>query len=63
VLEDLPTVALTDGDGDGMYRGTYDGFDEEGTYRVLVYAVDGEGLVGRPRDAGVHRLYLPLVLK
>jgi hypothetical protein len=63
VLEDLPTVTLTDGNGDGVYVALYDGFDEAGTYRVVVYAVDEEGLVGRPRDAEVHRLYLPLVLR
>ena len=63
VLESLETETLSDKDGDGVYRGVHDGFDEAGAYRVVVYAVDGGGLVGRPKGAEVHRLYLPLVLR
>jgi hypothetical protein len=63
VLESLTTVPLSDTNGDGVYSAVYDGFDETGAYRVVVYAVDGEGLVGRPKGAEVHRLYLPLVVR
>jgi hypothetical protein len=63
VLESLTTVPLSDGDGDGVYSALYDGFDETGAYRVVVHAVDGEGLMGRPKGAEVHRLYLPLVVR
>jgi hypothetical protein len=63
VVEDLPRVALLDVNGDGVYSAAYDGFGEGGAYRVVVYAVDGEGLVGRPRGVEVHRVYLPMVVK
>jgi ligand-binding sensor domain-containing protein len=62
VQEGLPEVPLSDGDGDGVYSAVYSGFDEAGAYRVVVYAVDGEGLVGRPKGVEVHQLYLPLVV-
>ena len=63
VQEGLPEVPLLDPDGDGVYRTVYSGFGEAGVYRVVVYAVDGEGLVGRPKGIEVHRLYLPLVTR
>jgi hypothetical protein len=34
-------------DLDGVYSGVYEGFDELGEYRLVVYAVDGEGLEGK----------------
>jgi hypothetical protein len=63
--EDLPTVTLLDLDRDGVYSGVYEGFDEVGEYRVVVYAVDGEGLEGRPKEVEVTTgwpIYLPLIL-
>jgi ligand-binding sensor domain-containing protein len=63
VLESLTTVPLSDTNGDGVYSAVYDGFAETGAYRVVVYAVDGEGLMGRPKGAEVHHLYLPLVVR
>jgi hypothetical protein len=64
--EDLPTVALLDLDRDGVYSGVYEGFDELGEYRVVVYAVDGEGLEGRPKQVEVTtgwQVYLPVVMR
>jgi len=57
---------LLDTNGDDVYSAEYLSFDEIGAYRVVVYAVDQEGLEGRPRDLQVRTgwpLYLPLVLK
>jgi hypothetical protein len=64
--EDLPTVMLLDLDRDGVYSGVYEGFNEVGEYRLVVYAVDGEGLEGRPKQVEVTtgwQVYLPMVLK
>lgn len=65
--EKLPTVTLRDTDGDGIYRATYEGFDEPGTYRIVLYAVDEEGIEARPRaiemQLGGYQLYLPLVMR
>ena len=64
--EDLSTATLLDLDGDDVYSATYEGFDEIGKYRIVVYAVDGEGLEGRPKEMEVivgWRVYLPLVLR
>ncbi len=66
VQEDLPTVMLLDTNGDGVYTAVYEGFDEVGEYRIVVYAVDGDGLGARPREIKVRvgrRVYLPLVLR
>ena len=46
VQEDLRTVMLLDNDGDGVYT-ALERFDEAGAYRVVVYAVDGDGLHAR----------------
>jgi hypothetical protein len=65
--ESLPTVALRDTDGNGIYRATYEGFDEVGTYRIVVMAVDGEGIEGRPfaieMQLGGYQLYLPAITR
>jgi hypothetical protein len=63
VQETVPTVTLSHV-GDGIYSCEYGGFTEAGPYRVVVYAVDEEGLMGRPRAVGAqHRIYLPLILR
>jgi len=66
VQEDLPTVMLLDTNGDRVYSAMYESFDEVGEYRIVVYAVDGDGLGARPREIKVRvgwKVYLPLVLK
>jgi len=66
VQETLPSVTLLDQDGDHVYTGLYERFDEIGEYRVVIYAVDGESLKGRPRVIRVStgsKVYLPLVLR
>jgi len=66
VQETLPTVTLLDQNRDDVYTGLYEGFDEVGEYRIVVYAVDGEGFEGRPREVEVRTgwlVYLPVVLK
>jgi hypothetical protein len=63
--EDLPTIVLLDRGGD-WYGATYTGFDEKGTYRVVVYAEDDDGLEARPLAIEVTTgwpIYLPLVLR
>jgi hypothetical protein len=64
--EDLPTVTLLDQNGDDVYSGVYEGFDERGMYRVVVYAVDGQELMARPQEIELRTswaLYLPMVLR
>ena len=62
VQDDLPTVTLAHQSGD-LYTADYD-FAEAGPYRVVVYAVDDEGIIGRPQSLGEqHRGYLPLILR
>lgn len=64
--ENLPTVTLLDTDGDGVYSAPYEGFNESGQYRIVVYAVDEDGLVGRPKELIVQtagQLYLPMVIR
>ncbi len=67
VLEEtLPTIRLEDPDNDGIYNGLFTGFDQTGAYRIVVYAVDEDGLQSRPRATVVQTgsaLYLPLLLR
>ena len=66
VGDSVPQVDMEDADGDGTYTATYTGFVEQGSYRVVVYAVDSTGLSARPNEAGqgdANKVYLPLVLK
>jgi len=65
-IEDLPTVTLLDSDNDNVYRALYPGFDEIGTYRIVIHAVDKEGFASRTKEVQVQNgwaVYLPLVLK
>ncbi len=64
--ENLPKVYLEDTNGDGIYGGVYEGFDEIGEYRLVVYAADNDDLKARPKEARVRtgwQIYLPLILK
>ena len=52
--------------GNGEYGATYAGFDEKGTYRVVVYAEDHQGLQAQPVALKVRtggQIYLPFVRK
>ena len=49
--ENVPKVVLTDPDEDGLYTTTTTEFVEQGAYRVVVYAMDDEGLNARPKEA------------
>jgi len=62
----LPEVALSDSDEDGEYVGVYEGFVEEGVYRLVVYAEDGEGNLAQPEVLEVRTwwpVYLPLLIR
>jgi hypothetical protein len=67
VQEALPTVTLFDLDGDGIYSALYESFNETGSYRIVIYALDGEGIAGKPlaieTQVGGHQLYLPSVMR
>ena len=68
VQENLQTTLLLD-QGNNMYGATYSGFDQKGTYRVVVYAEDQDGQPARPMTIEVevnspsHQFYLPLMMK
>ena len=67
-IVDVPVVNLSDPDGDGVYVGVFS-FIEDGAYRLVAHAQDGEsnlalpvtGLVG-PGSDGLQ-LHLPLILR
>jgi hypothetical protein len=66
--EVLSTVTLLDLDHDNIYSARYEGFDEVGEYRLVIYATDNEDLDARPRAVelvtGVSwEVYLPLVVR
>jgi PKD repeat protein len=63
--EDLPTVVLQD-KGEDWFSTTYTGFDEQGTYRVVIHAEDDELVEARPLAIEVRTgwsIYLPLVMR
>jgi hypothetical protein len=62
----LPTLDLSDTDGDGEFVGLYEGFTETGTYHAVVYAEDAEGNLSQPVAVEVENggiVYLPLILR
>jgi hypothetical protein len=63
----LPMLDLSDTDGDGEFVGLYEGFNETGMYRVVVYAEDAEGNLSQPVameiPKGVWPTMLPSVTK
>ena len=60
----VPTVTLTDPDGDGVYVGPY-ALSEPGQYRLVAHAEDTEGNLGLPRAtlAGKARVFVPLLAR
>jgi PKD repeat protein len=65
----LPPLPMLATNTDDLYGTFYPAFSETGIYRVVIHAVDEEGLVARPQVVEVqsgqpqHWVYLPLVLK
>jgi len=62
----LPIFGLTK-NGSGLYEGVYEGFDEPGTYRVVIYATNESNLQSKPKvitvTIGGTNTYLPLIQK
>lgn len=60
----VPFVTLTPL-GNDRYSVTYDGFTEDGDYRIVIQARDNDGVNALPAIAttGAHRVYLPLTLR
>ena len=64
--ENLPKVYLEDTNGDGIYSGVYEGFNEIGEYRLVVYAADNADLKARPKEVLVRMgwtVCLPVVMR
>ena len=64
----LPPLHMISTNVSDMYGTFYPAFSESGIYRVVVYAVDEEGLAAEPQVVEIHtdlpfKVYLPLVLK
>jgi len=47
-VTEITEIDLADDDNDGSYDITYDGFVEDGIYRIVVYAMDSQGLYSQP---------------
>jgi len=64
--EALTRFKLEDKDGDHIYSVKYSP-SKNGVYRVVVYARDEQGALGRPRamqfGASLSAVYLPLIVK
>jgi hypothetical protein len=62
----VPSIVLNRQTGT-LYQGVYDSLDEAGTYRVVLHAIDNEGLRAQPVELQITvrqqrtTLYLPLV--
>ncbi|MDM8522752.1 hypothetical protein QUF80_05205 [Desulfococcaceae bacterium HSG8] len=54
-VTDLPEAELEDSDGDGVYEGTYDGFDKKGKYEIKICAVSKKGIYSLFRDTVVTK--------
>jgi len=64
VSGDTDATILLQPQGDDIYTATYPGFNEVGTYRVVIHATDNDDLVAQPKVLVVnvgYRLYLPTI--
>jgi Big-like domain-containing protein/chitobiase/beta-hexosaminidase-like protein/peptidase C13-like protein len=52
-ITDLPSLEMTDPESDGKYEGTYTEFTLHGTYRLMVYAKDSQGVISLPQQTTV----------
>jgi hypothetical protein len=52
-ITDLTIVEMTDPDHDGRYEATYNGFTLHGVYRVMICAMDKQGIMSQPRRFNV----------
>ncbi len=52
-VSDVPEIDLAYDTGEGRYQGLYDGFSQEGTYKVVYYARDSWNSVSSPRQSYV----------
>lgn len=60
----VPLIALQeDPDQEGRFSATYNGFGEQGAYRVVIYAEDTQGNQALPKVIGRTGLYLPALLR
>jgi len=60
------TRAKLDPRGNGTYSGLYTGFTLAGTYRVVIYAEDDDGLTAQPVELTVTsagQIFLPIVIR
>ncbi|MEM7134134.1 MAG: C13 family peptidase, partial [Chloroflexota bacterium] len=63
LVEGPPPITLVER-GNNQYAGTYSEFNEFGTYRIVVYAVDEDGLRSRPKVVQLSRgtkISLPVI--
>ena len=62
----LPAPIRLRESADGMYRATYENFNEVGTYHLIVYAEDLSGLRAKPKNLLVENgsiVYLPMLAR
>jgi hypothetical protein len=52
---DTPELELVYSEGSGRYEGTYAGFTTYGTYKIAVYAMDGEGVISQPAVSNINQ--------
>jgi hypothetical protein len=52
---DMPTVELTDSDGDNTWEGVYEQFDAIGTYDIIIYAMNTNGFYSSPSETFPNR--------
>jgi hypothetical protein len=65
VWEQVVSVNLSP-EGAGWYRTNYPGFNELGSYRIVFYAEDNEGLQARPLEVNAwsgRQVFLPMLLR
>jgi len=67
IIPELPPVILQ-AQGNDLYSIVTDQFEQPGTYRVLIYGEDEDGLTSRPYEVSVevspeYDLYLPTVIR
>jgi len=57
-ITELPTCALIDENGDGIYRGVYNNFNSNGVYAINIYAMNEKGVYSLPKRVTITKTNL-----
>ncbi|MCP4111095.1 MAG: hypothetical protein GY749_37145 [Desulfobacteraceae bacterium] len=58
-ITDIPTIELEDPDNNGKYEGIYENFTKEGSYKIIIYAMNSQEVYSLPETTKVIQTLPP----